>query len=1282
MRIAPVLLATFLVVTGAGIARSQALEVKDGSPLSLEICRIHADVEEGVALVDVDQTFRNSSVTVREGTYRFRLPADAVVSSFSMWMNGKEKHGRVIEAKTARRVYEEIVRKKKDPALLEQDGWRSFRVSVFPIPARDTVRIRLSYAYVLPDDLGLQTLEIPMIEGVGKIGDCTFRATVRGKREISLLDCPSHEKAKTKIDKSSGSVTWAAEGWEAKGPFLVRFMTEHDGLDLTLITHRARVDEEGFFLVRVLAHLPNPQPLPRDVVFVLDRSGSMQGEKIEQARSALLHGLSTLRKGDRFNVISFSTSTKVLQPRTLLPVNAETLDRARAEGKQIEAGGGTNIDQALQRAISLRDGAKGRLFLLVFLTDGQPTVGEKDPNRILASYQRKSLGKVRLFAFGVGNGVEDFLLTQLARGSRGAAVYVREEENLEVKLSSLFTKVGTPLLADPRIQVVGLETRDVVPEPLPDLFRGEALVLAGRYQGGGDARLRLVGRLGSGEVELNLPAKLPATCVLRPHVAQLWAKRKIDRLLDDLRVHGMVEEIKQSIIDLGVRYQVVTPYTSFIVVEDGIHIADPAELAKVPDADGGPVAGGGGSAQGPAKAAPAPVAPGTPGGPAAGGSSDAGGGGYRGPGGEVPPSMRQPQDPPAEGGGGTPPPDDGGGTSGGGSSGGSSSGNPSPASEPPPGDRNPAEPPPPSAEPEPDAGDQGGPNRSSGGTYSGPSSGGASPGGVQGPGGKKSGPAPVTFESWEFWWGYNRDTIQNLRSGLQATAGDNDIIVKTILPALAQVLADPKAPWYLRKQAVLALGRVGASRPAVSTRIAKRLIDILIDKDGKGHYSVVEEAALSLGVLQNKDEVVLDALCDRVLGRTKPLNLRSRNFAALALGLLRIGESDDGHDRVVKTLREALREPEQSQLPVCALIAMGLSGDGTFLPDLLEIVRKGRVQVDRKLTSVERAHAVSALGRLAAEIGGEHLPAAIKTLAKLTSSRDDSCARSAAIALGQIGRRGDLKIESIALIARHLTLLIKKAETQTACFALISLGRMGGAVESTQTRSRIFDLLRTAMRKGSVISRPYAALALGLMGSSPKLESVRHTIQDAVRSELERFRGDPRNRGAFAIAAGLLGDDKAAPILVKILTDPRADRRLRGPCAIALGMLGEMEALNKARKNSANRSIGSDLAVGLALSGDRRSTDALLDGLSDRRSSLFGQMALSLAIGRLGDRETVDRLVLMAKNDRLQDLNRAQAIATLGRMAALDTASILWRITMDVNYRASFNTLDEVAVPR
>jgi HEAT repeat protein len=652
------------------------------------------------------------------------------------------------------------------------------------------------------------------------------------------------------------------------------------------------------------------------------------------------------------------------------------------------------------------------------------------------------------------------------------------------------------------------------------------------------------------------------------------------------------------------------------------------------------------------------------------------GGDYRPPSGEVPPSMRKPTDPPPpdQDPTPTPPPDDGGGT-------------PTPPERPG------------SGQPPPDGA---GPGTSGRNIPKAPGAGGQGAGPTTRPGGR-GGPVR-TFDAWDFWWSYNDDDILNLNARLkarengaatstvdlnvgkvfphegEAPAPDEDKAIREqVVPALEAALA-LDLHFDIRAGAAIALGKIGATQPSSARGIAVRLMDIMNNVSGKEHYTVEESAALALGLLQNKDEQIVNALCDRLLDRKGTPNARTRAFAALALGLLRVGPGDASHDTVVSALREAVASDAEAMrdVPVCALMAMGLSGDATFSADLVAMLKTGKAYRTRKLADLERSYAALALGKIAENDGTLATAEVVDVLKRAAIGRGNLTVTSAVIALGQIGRLPDVESHLRTQMASVLSHVARKGKTTQANFAMIALGRMGAVIADPALRGRIFDVLHREMTKGTYTGRQFGALGLGLMSRSGPGEV---SIREAVREEFLKFSGDGRSRGAYAIALGMLRDRKAVPALMAVLKDRCASKVLRGHCAVALGMIGDRQAedvIMSVLGDDNDPELRMNTAVAAGLVCGRRAIPVLIDILRNPRSGLFVQGSVSLALGRIGDRKAIAPLTKILSDDKCQDLNRALAAVALGLLGDRSDLPILSRLSRDINYRALVNSVSEV----
>jgi Ca-activated chloride channel family protein len=306
----------------------------------------------------------------------------------------------------------------------------------------------------------------------------------------------------------------------------------------------------------------------KDVMLVLDISGSMGGEKLEQAKDALRFVLERLNPADRFNILVFNTT---------IDTYAETMQSANRADEaydfvdDLAANSGTNINEALLEALRLLPGERPEL--VIFLTDGQPTAGIQDPDAIIGNVSDAVSPSTRLFVFGVGDDVNTVLLDTLAQENRGAPQYVRPDEDIAAAVSSFYEKVSTPVLADIELDFGDIQVSDVYPHPLPDLFAGTQLVVVGRYEGEGTVTLRLTGTVNGEEQTLTYSGQeFPRRATEMDFLRRLWATRKIGYLLKEIRLHGEDEELVDEVVDLSLRYGVMTPYTSFLVEEKDLDI--------------------------------------------------------------------------------------------------------------------------------------------------------------------------------------------------------------------------------------------------------------------------------------------------------------------------------------------------------------------------------------------------------------------------------------------------------------------------------------------------------------------------------------------------------------------------------------------------------------------------------------------------------------------------------------------------------------------------------------
>lgn len=551
-------------------------------PMTMLRQKATVKIHDLAAVTEVDQTFGNPNSYDVEGTYLFPVPAGFNINDFAMMVNGKEISGEMLDADKARQIYEDIVRKKRDPGLLEFVGQRLYRARVYPIPANGKVDVQIKFTGALEPVGGTVTYRYPLRpdKPLGNIRDFEFSAAIETTGNLSSVFCPTHEAKIEKTGTKSATVKYSAKDLEPSQDLLLYYRLSDEQFGLALLSHRTR-GEDGYFMAWISPKRNEKvAAVPKDICFVIDTSGSMAeegGKKIKQAREALDFCLQNLNRDDRFNIVSFSTDVRKFADG-LVKVSQESVPDAQEYVEGLKALGGTDINAALAEALKMRPKDSDRPYMVVFLTDGMPTVGETDPAAILKNVRKTGGTSVRLFVFGVGYEVNTALLDKLAEDNRGSRVYVTPKEDLEVKLSTFYKQIASPVLTDLDLRVQGVKVYDRYPKQLPDLFAGSDLVVVGRYSASGDAKIILAGKQGNEEQRFSYGREFPERSRENDFLPRLWAMRKVGYLLDEIRLNGEKEELKKEVVDLAKRYGIVTPYTSYLVLEDErmLHSASPA----------------------------------------------------------------------------------------------------------------------------------------------------------------------------------------------------------------------------------------------------------------------------------------------------------------------------------------------------------------------------------------------------------------------------------------------------------------------------------------------------------------------------------------------------------------------------------------------------------------------------------------------------------------------------------------------------------------------------------
>ena len=550
---------------------------------------VRVRLEGRVAQVEVSEWFRNGGGRVAEGDYLYPLPGEAVFQGFSLFQGDAELRGEIMDAAQARAIYEEIVRRRADPALIELAGQGLLRARVFPIEPGQERKVTLRYTQVLTRaGNAVQLVYAGGIRGAagtgpepGSVGRSVAEA-VETRFEVVADDgdaymdpfSPTHS---LDVSRDRGRLTVRLED-DVSGRLAMFFPLAGNPVGVSVAAHRP-AGEDGYFMLTLSPGRDVERAEPRDVTVVLDVSGSMSGEKIEQAKAALRGLLESLGRDDRFRLLSFSNAVHMESAEWRRATGAQ-LGEARAWVDGLAADGGTNIGAALDEAFRL-DSPAERLPVVIFLTDGLPSVGEQSPER-LADRAEERAGRARVFAFGVGHDVNTHLLDRLGEAGRGTTEYVQPGENVERSLSLLAAKIRHPVLTDLEIAGAPVRLEEIYPVRLPDVFAGEDLVLFGRYRSDATGSVRVRGRRGGDAVTYTATASFPAKTDANAYIPRLWASRKLGHLTRQIWTEGETSSLVEEIRTLALRYGLPSPYTSYLVQEPSVLAVNQDALRNAP----------------------------------------------------------------------------------------------------------------------------------------------------------------------------------------------------------------------------------------------------------------------------------------------------------------------------------------------------------------------------------------------------------------------------------------------------------------------------------------------------------------------------------------------------------------------------------------------------------------------------------------------------------------------------------------------------------------------------
>ncbi len=573
-----ILLASLFVALIPKSVSADGIIIPDRLEMEQLVIRYHhvgVKIANQVAVTTVDQVFYNPNDWTVEGIYSFPIPRDAGISSFKLWIDGKEVAGKMLNADEARRQYEDIVRTMRDPALLEYTDRGAVQVRIFPIASGEERRIQLEYTQPLLSENGLIRYTYPLNTekfSMLPLESVSVKVEITSAEPIRAVYSPSHAISTTQPDQFHAIAGYEAGNVTPDTDFSIYYSTG-SAEAFHLFTYKAAdpADPDGFFML-LLAPKPElpDRIISKDVILVLDHSGSMDGEKYQQALTAADFIMNKLNPEDQFNVISFSTAAEAfaesMQPASQAPIALTWLKRYLAAGS-------TDIHAALLKAAAVSDDE--RPTYIIFMTDGLPTEGITSTQQIINDFGDVSGKNYRFFSFGVGYDVDTVLLDTLSQENHGSSTYVLPGQQLDEMMNSFYSKISAPVMTDLTLDFGSMQVYDLTPAALPDLFYGSQVLITGRYRGSGSTDIQLSGNVNGLIQTLTYPnqvfsGSLSGEDQALNYIPGLWATRKIGALLNQISINGPDKETIDQIVKLSIRYGIVTPYTSYLVTEPNV----------------------------------------------------------------------------------------------------------------------------------------------------------------------------------------------------------------------------------------------------------------------------------------------------------------------------------------------------------------------------------------------------------------------------------------------------------------------------------------------------------------------------------------------------------------------------------------------------------------------------------------------------------------------------------------------------------------------------------------
>jgi len=567
-----------ILATGALYVRPR-WSSQDYQKMWIKSLDVDIDINDQVAKTHVDQVFYNELDQSVESVFIFPLPKNAMVTEMAYWVNGERYEARIRERQEAVDEYNDRKNQWIDPALMEKIDNNMYRLKIVPISANSEVRTEITYIEMCTYDFGVTNYEYFLnTTGLSSqpLETVHLALDAHSQNTYKYFKSPTHSNsAATQITKHSNShysLEYGDENFMPDKDLEIEWETKRDEVQYSLLTYTPTPEdsmgESSFYALWVTPPdtIEDDEIIPKDIVFAADVSSSMEGDRIVALKESLKNFLSLLNPDDRFNIITFGTHVVPFKS-DLVEANSNNISEAQTFVSQIYALGMTNISSALDSSLkqSYRESSSKNL---IFLTDGMPTLGETNIDSINNSVVQNNNNDVRLFSFGIGDNISERLLTKLALDNHGYAHMISADDSIETVINNHFERISKPVITDLEFDYNSFQPWDRYPKNLTDLFWGSQTMEMGLYEQGGEYNIALSGMMRDDSVKYYKPMYFPDTTGGYRFVPRLWARAKINHLLDLIAIHGETDELVNQVIELSLRYQILTEYTALYADPD------------------------------------------------------------------------------------------------------------------------------------------------------------------------------------------------------------------------------------------------------------------------------------------------------------------------------------------------------------------------------------------------------------------------------------------------------------------------------------------------------------------------------------------------------------------------------------------------------------------------------------------------------------------------------------------------------------------------------------------